>query len=119
MLVAPGEGAIMAGPEGATAPRAGGSEWGTKRAAENFLNIFLDSDAALRESWKHLRRIAKQQDCSAVAVGQPDAPQMSLATNFQSGFSLRNTGGLERAGRFLTRSSCVAAAGQLDEDGGP
>jgi hypothetical protein len=37
----------MAAPEGATLPIVDGSEWGTKRAGENFLNIFLDSDAHL------------------------------------------------------------------------
>ena len=45
VLVAPGEGAIMAAPEGATLPMVDGSEWGTRRAGEDFLNIFLDSDA--------------------------------------------------------------------------
>ena len=45
MSVAPTEGAIMPAPEGATAPMADGSEWGTKRAGEKFLNIFLDSEA--------------------------------------------------------------------------
>ena len=45
MLVAPDEGAIMAAAEGATLPIVDASEWGTKRAGENFLNFLLDSDA--------------------------------------------------------------------------
>jgi hypothetical protein len=45
LLVAPSEGAIMAAPEGTTLPIVDGSEWGTKRAGETFLSIFLDSDA--------------------------------------------------------------------------
>jgi hypothetical protein len=47
MLVAPGEGAIMAAPEGATLPMVDGSEWGTRRTGEKFLKIFLDSNAHL------------------------------------------------------------------------
>ena len=31
--------------KGPRRPRVDGSEWGTKRAGEKFLNIFLDSDA--------------------------------------------------------------------------
>jgi hypothetical protein len=81
VLVAPGEGAIMAAPEGATAPMVDGSEWGIKRAGENFLNIFLDSDAHFGNHENTSDDLRRQQDCSAVAVGQPDAPEMKLATN--------------------------------------
>lgn len=35
----------MAAPEGATLPMVDGSEWGIKRAGQDFLKIFLDSDA--------------------------------------------------------------------------
>jgi hypothetical protein len=43
--VAPSKGAKVAAPGGATLPTVDGSEWGTKRACETFLNISLDSDA--------------------------------------------------------------------------
>jgi predicted amidohydrolase YtcJ len=38
--VAPGEGAIMAAPEGTTLPMVDGSEWGITRAGHNFLEDF-------------------------------------------------------------------------------
>src|ERR1700693_2335233 len=61
LLVAPGEGAIVAAPDGARLPMRDGSEWSTNRADQHFLRISL-TQTRTSEIMRTPRRLAQQQE---------------------------------------------------------